>query len=118
MASGALNMEIDGSAMANGALGISGAGAFFMFFRWLLTLAGGRQDARIAKLEREVQALTSRLMIVAQAAMELVGDVERLDPESASLKRARSALKKAFPVDPVPDDIAAMAASVDKALQP
>lgn len=94
--------------------GAGALGAGWMFLRWLLTLAGGRQDARIAKLEREVEALTSRLMIVAQAAMELAADVERLDPESPSLKRARSALKKAFPVPShQPADLAAMAAQVD-----
>ncbi|WP_338643361.1 hypothetical protein [Novosphingobium olei] len=96
-------------------IGSAGAlGAIWMFLRWLLTLAGGRQDARIAKLEREVEALTSRLMIVAQAAMELAADVEKLDPNSASLKRARSALKKAFPVPSAqPGDLAALAAEID-----
>lgn len=103
-----------GEEVSSVASGVGVVAAIGVFLRWLLTLAGARQDARIAKLEREVKGLTSRLMLVAQAAMELSADMERLDPSSLTLKRARVALKKAFPVenDP-PEDLVALADKVD-----
>ncbi len=113
MATGAQFMDHTAADVGQLVGGAGALGAGWMFLRWLLTLAGGRQDARIAKLEREVQGLTSRLMAVAQVTMELAADVERFDPESASLKRARSALKKAFPLQPDTPDLAAMAAEID-----
>ena len=74
--------------------------AAFGFFRWMLTLAGGRQDKRIAQLERERSADRKLLMAITQALYEVMNVVERHEPDAPALEHARSMLKKAFPADP------------------
>ena len=73
--------------------------AAFAFFRWFLTLAGGRQDKRIAQLERERSEDRKMLMAVTQALFEVMNAVEHHDPNNPALEHARSVLKKVFPAD-------------------
>jgi hypothetical protein len=73
--------------------------ALLAFFRWMLTLAGGRQDKRIAALEAEREQERNRTMALAQALMTLVAVVERSNPDEAALHAAKLVLKKAFPAD-------------------
>lgn len=69
------------------------------FFRWLLGLAGARQDKRIAQLEHERTDDRRLIMAITQALFEVMNVVERHEPDAPALMRARSVLKKAFPAD-------------------
>lgn len=73
--------------------------AAFAFFRWLLGLAGARQDKRIALLEARVGQADNRSMALAQVIMALIPIVESSHPEHPALTDAKSVLKKAFPAD-------------------
>lgn len=117
MATEAFTLEHATTGIASYIGGSAVLGAVLVFLRWLLTLAGGRQDARIAKLEHEMEQLRNRLMLVGQVTNELIADVERLDPGSPSLKRARAALKAAFPIERAPADLEEMARKIDGGAQ-
>jgi hypothetical protein len=69
------------------------------FMRWLLGLAGARQDKRIAQLEHERSDDRKLIMAITQALFEVMNVVERHEPDAPALERARSVLKKAFPAD-------------------
>lgn len=73
--------------------------AGFAFFRWLLGLAGARQDKRIALLETRVAQADNRAMAIAQVVMALIPVVEASHPDHPALLDARAVLKKAFPAD-------------------
>lgn len=73
--------------------------AALAFLRWLLGLAGARQDERIKMLERRVTQSDNRSMALAQAVMALIPIVEANHPEHAALHQAREVLRKAFPAD-------------------
>lgn len=73
--------------------------ATFAFLRWLLGLAGARQDERIKMLERRVTQADNRSMALAQVVMALIPVVEANHPEHAALHQAREVLRKAFPAD-------------------
>lgn len=73
--------------------------AVIAFVRWLLGLAGARQDKRIAVLEARVAQADNRAMALAQVVMVLVPIVETSHPDHAALHQAREVLKKAFPAD-------------------
>jgi uncharacterized coiled-coil protein SlyX len=95
--------------------GIIAAG--LLFLRWLLGMAGARQDARIAKLEGIIaeqqkareeldadrlanqQSINNKLMALAQGMMELMSAVEKLDDKHIALARARKTLAEVFPVE-------------------
>lgn len=86
------NHELVGSAVAVLVTG-------FAFFRWLLGLAGARQDKRIAALEAERAQERNRMMAITQALYRLMAIVERHDPNAPALAEARTILTKAFPAD-------------------
>lgn len=69
------------------------------FLRWLLGLAGARQDERIALLEARVAQADNRSMAIAQVVMALIPVVEANHPDHPALHDARAVLKKAFPAD-------------------
>ena len=69
------------------------------FVRWLLGLAGARQDARIKALETRVAQADNRAMAIAQVVMALIPVVEANHPDHPALHDARAVLKKAFPAD-------------------
>lgn len=69
------------------------------FARWLLGLAGARQDKRIALLEARVAQADNRAMAIAQVVMALIPVVEAQHPDHPALHDARAVLKKAFPAD-------------------
>ena len=79
-------------------------GAVLLFVRWLLTLVGGRQDSRIAKLEAAHEADTAKMVTLAHALLEMMMLLERRktsDPaqillETAAIHRARVALLAVF----------------------
>lgn len=73
--------------------------AALTFFRWLLGLAGARQDARIRALEMEREQERNRMMAITQALYRLMAIVERHDPDAPALVEARTILTKAFPAD-------------------
>lgn len=73
--------------------------ACFAFLRWLLGLAGARQDERIKLLETRVAQADNRSMALAQVVMALIPIVETSHPEHAALHQAREVLRKAFPAD-------------------
>lgn len=73
--------------------------AILAFARWLLGLAGARQDERIKTLERRVTQADNRAMALAQVVMALIPIVEADHPEHAALHQAREVLRKAFPAD-------------------
>lgn len=73
--------------------------ALIAFFRWLLGLAGARQDKRIAALEAEREQERNRMMAITQALMTLMAVVERGNPDEPALIAAKTVLKKAFPAD-------------------
>lgn len=73
--------------------------AMLAFFRWMLTLAGGRQDKRIAKLEAEAAQNANRLMAITQALFEVMAVLERHEPHAPALNHARAVLTKSFPAD-------------------
>lgn len=73
--------------------------AMLAFFRWLLGLAGARQDKRIALLEARVTQADNRAMAIAQVVMALIPVVEASHPDHPALHDARAVLKKAFPAD-------------------
>lgn len=73
--------------------------ATLAFFRWLLGLAGARQDKRIALLEARVAQADNRAMAIAQVVMALIPVVEANHPDHPALHDARAVLKKAFPAD-------------------
>lgn len=77
------------------ALGVAVLG----FVRWLLGLAGARQDERIKLLERRVTQADNRSMALAQVVMALIPIVEGSHPDHAALHQAREVLRKAFPAD-------------------
>lgn len=83
--------------------------AVLAFLRWMLGLAGGRQDARIAKLEAKIeqmandrqrvqQDINAKLMGLGQGMIELMTALERLDSKHVSLERARRTLTDVFPI--------------------
>lgn len=83
--------------------------AVLAFFRWMLGLVGGRQDARIAKLEAKIeqmaddrqrvqQDINAKLMGLGQGMIELMTALERLDSKHVSLARARRTLADVFPI--------------------
>lgn len=114
MATGGNFMDHTGADVGSIVGGAGVIGAVVMFFRWLLALAGARQDGRIAKLERELAHTNNRLMIVAQVAMELSAEVGRIEPGNIVLRRARDTLRAAFPLSgETPSDLAVMAAKLD-----
>lgn len=69
------------------------------FLRWLLGLAGARQDKRIALLEARVAQADNRAMAIAQVVMALIPVVEANHPDHPALHDARVVLRKAFPAD-------------------
>ncbi|WP_298172083.1 hypothetical protein [Novosphingobium sp.] len=69
------------------------------FVRWLLGLAGARQDKRIALLEARVAQADNRAMAIAQVVMALIPVVEANHPDHPALHDARVVLRKAFPAD-------------------
>lgn len=69
------------------------------FVRWLLGLAGARQDERIKLLERRVTQADNRSMALAQVVMALIPIVEADHPDHTALHQAREVLRKAFPAD-------------------
>jgi hypothetical protein len=89
-----------------GSIAVQGGivGAVLLFVRWLLTLVGGRQDARIAKLEAAHESDTSKMITRAHALLEVMLLLERRetsDPaqiilETAAIHRARVALIAVF----------------------
>ncbi|MBY0394780.1 MAG: hypothetical protein K2Q27_16130 [Novosphingobium sp.] len=74
--------------------------AAFAFFRWLLGLAGARQDKRIRDLEARVTQADNRAMAIAQVVMALIPIVEGSHPDHPALHDAKTVLKRAFPADP------------------
>lgn len=112
------------NAAAGGAKWTALALGAFAFLRWLLGLAGARQDKRIAELEKrdadralEYRRLNDKLTAVALLASELASVVEQIDPNATVLLRARKLLDAAFPVAATPPDMTAMAAEIDKMTQ-
>lgn len=81
-----------------GAKWTAALGLMLAFFRWILTLAGGRQDGRIAELEAVQQDINSKLMALGQGMHELMAAVYHLDPSHVSLERARNTLAEVFPI--------------------
>lgn len=73
--------------------------AVLAFARWLLGLAGARQDKRIAMLEARVAQADNRAMAIAQVVMALIPVVEANHPDHPALHDARAVLRKAFPAD-------------------
>jgi hypothetical protein len=81
--------------------------AGLLFLRWLLGMAGARQDARIAKLESEGVNNNNKLMALAHALSEVMSVLERHDTtdpilevaRSHALDRARKAIADVFPAE-------------------
>lgn len=73
--------------------------AAFAFMRWLLGLAGARQDERIKTLEKRVTQADNRAMAIAQVVMAMIPVVEASHPDHPALHQAREVLCKAFPAD-------------------
>lgn len=93
----ALTGVLDGHEITGSIVAVMVAG--FAFFRWLLGLAGARQDKRIALLEARVAQADNRAMAIAQVVMALIPVVESSHPDHPALHDARAVLKKAFPAD-------------------
>lgn len=77
-------------------------------------MAGARQDARIAKLEAQIEIMVadrqrvqedinSKLMALGRGMNELMAAVYHLDPGHDALARARHTLADVFPLQPTPD---------------
>lgn len=90
-------------------------GAAWMFLRWLLTLAGGRQDARIAKLESDLKENSTKVVMLGEALALLLAEHRmKVTGSSDAILRAERVLKKAFPLTPeVPDSLIDLAARLD-----
>ena len=101
---------------------------------WLLNWQGARADARAARLkvweesldrrEREhrektegrLKAMESKVSAVSAALFEAIGELQRLDPASPVLAKARQVLQAEFPVDPeLSDEMKALLRRLDGA---
>lgn len=89
---------------------------------WLLNWKGAREKSQAARLKAWEQSLDRRekeqrqetedrlrtfedkLSAVSLVSFEMLGELQRLDPASPVLARAREVLRSVFPVDPDPPD--------------
>lgn len=104
-------------------------------FAWLVNLKGARENSRAARLaaweksldrreeeqraeqararaeaEERMHTMERRMRLLSAALFEMVAEVQRLDPDSAALAKARGALIAAYPVEPeLPEDMAWLA---------
>lgn len=92
-------LEDMGGVLPSGGVFVAMLVAGLGFLRWLLGLAGARQDKRIAELEARVAQADNRAMAIAQVVMALIPVVEANHPEHPALHDARTVLRKAFPAD-------------------
>jgi hypothetical protein len=85
---------------------------------WLINWKGARERSEAARLraweqsldrreqkqrmetEHRLAAFEDKLSAVSLVSFEMLGELQRLDPASPTLVRAREVLRKVFPVDP------------------
>lgn len=75
-----------------------------------------RQEARTseAKCREEIGHLTGQVFLLGRALFLVTGEAEGINPNSVAVAMAKRALQEAFPLQPLPHDIAKMAADLDR----
>lgn len=100
--------------------------------QWLFNWQGAREDSERARLQKWEEALDRRdkeqreqtdkrlhamekkVGVMSMALFEAIGELQRLDPASGVLVRARSVLQELYPADPkIPEEIKALVRRVD-----
>lgn len=85
--------------------------AIGLAIRWMVNWLSGRNDKRIAELEKKVAALTATTFRLAEALVEAIGE---MPVESEARKAARKALRAAFPLSATPDYLNELAERLDE----
>lgn len=83
--------------------------------KWAIEWLSGQRGSRMARLEKKVDRLNAKVIMIGGALATAVGELRLNHPTSPNLAHYDRVLKLAFPVDrTVPADIAALAALLEQ----
>ena len=83
--------------------------------KWLIEWLSGQRGSRMTKLERKVDRLNSKVIMIGGALATAVAELRANHPVSPNLAHYDRVLKLAFPVErTIPEDMAALAALLEE----
>ena len=82
--------------------------------KWAIEWLSGQRGSRMNKLEKKVDRLNAKVVMIGGALAQAVAELRHTAPQSASLAHYDRVLRIAFPVARgVPEDLAALMAQLD-----
>lgn len=83
--------------------------------KWLIEWLSGQRGSRMGKLEKKVDRLNAKVVMIGGALAQAVAELRHSAPESAGLAHYDRVLRIAFPVERgVPEDLAALMARLEE----